>query len=704
MVLYRNLQDDSYYNDSDRNKTVQQMLDHTYAQSITINQSFWSEADIDTRFKVGDQSLWNDYHGNPYSFRNKQYYFNRIRRVCNLITGFQRRNRKSTVATPVEHNDDKAASQWSKILFHAMKGASCDEMISEAFEHGGVTTGMSLLNTWIDYSKDPESGDIKVDHVPYNSFLIDPYFRKKDLSDCNYLWRRQWLSKDAIKAIVPEDMVDFVDSLKASGNRDGKFQFMAESYNQGGNDLLTYDEYWYKDMRKATFLIDTKYGLTREWNGDDEKLAEYKAAFPSLVVKDFMVPTVKLAICVDNETIYNGGNPLGIDRYPFVPFIGYYEPNIPYFPWRVQGVVRNLRDAQYLYNRRKIIELDILESQINSGFKYKPTSMVNPRDIFLEGQGKGIAIKQEAEMMDVEKIQPAQIPPSMIQLSELLGKEIQEISGVNEELLGSATDDKSGILSMLRQGAGLTTLQILFDQLDASQKLLGEVFQEIVQKNYTYGKISRILGEEPVSEFEDKTFLNYDIRIEEGINTTTQRQQAFIQALHMREIGLPIPTKYILGLASVQDKDKLNEAVEQEEQQQAQAQQMQMQQQMAVLQAQIKDLEGKAMANQGLSLERISRIQENSELSVERRAKAIEDISDAQLNRVRMLKELQDIDLTQIQRLIELSEYLKALGEDGEIAAKGASEPVTQTGQKVPSLDMSSLMGQAPQAEQQASF
>jgi len=121
---------------------------------------------------------------------------------------------------------------------------------------------------------------------------------------------------------------------------------------------------------------------------------------------------------------------------------------------------------QYLYNRRRVIELDMLESQINSGYKYKENALVNPKDVFLEGQGKGLALKSEAEMTDVEKIQPAQIPPSMMQLSEILGQEVQQISGVNEELLGAAEDDKSGILSMLRQGAGLTTLQVLFDNLD----------------------------------------------------------------------------------------------------------------------------------------------------------------------------------------------------------------------------------------------
>ena len=682
MVLTRNVSNEQYYSQSDDDQSVHALMDETYAQAITINQSFWSEADIDTRFKVGDQSVFDDYYGNLPSARKKSFYFNRIRRICNLITGFQRRNRKSTITVPVEHNDDKSSSQWSKILYHTMREANCDENVSEAFEHGGVTTGMSLLNTWIDYNKDPESGDIRVDHVPYNSFLIDPYFRKKDLSDCNFIWRRQWLSKDAIKAIVPEDKREFVEGLQARGNRDGKFQFMSEAYNYGMYNLLSYDEYWYKDMRPAQFLVDTEMGLTREWNGSDEDMEAFLNAYPQLAIKETLVPTVKLIVVVDGHTVYNGKNPLGIDRYPFVPFIGYYEPNIPYFPWRVQGVVRNLRDAQFLYNRRKVIELDILESQVNSGFKYKPTSMVNPRDIYLEGQGKGIALKQEADMNDVQEIQPAAIPASMLQLSEILGKEMQEISGVNEELLGSADDDKAGILSMLRQGAGLTTLQVLFDQLDASQKLLGEIFVELVQKNYTEGKIGRILGEEPVPEFKTKSFLSYDVRVEEGINTASQRQAQFAQLIHLRELGLPIPTKTILNAATLQDKEELLKDIAEQEQQAAQAEQAQMQQQMAVLQAQVEDLQAKAAANYGLGIERASGQNENAELAVERRAKAIEDISDARLNRAKTLTELQNIDITRIQQLLDIALALQATEGDAALAEEAVSDGVTPQGQR----------------------
>ena len=147
-----------------------------------------------------------------------------------------------------------------------------------------------------------------------------------------------------------------------------------------------------------------------------------------------------------------------------------------------------MRDAQFLFNRRKILELDIMEASINSGLKIKEDSLVDPNDAFLSGQGRALFLKKSADMNDVQQINPPVVPASMMQLSQELANLLQQISGVNEELLGSATDEKAGILSMLRQGAGLTTLQHFFDNLDQSQKLLGQIFLEGIQKNWSPGK------------------------------------------------------------------------------------------------------------------------------------------------------------------------------------------------------------------------
>lgn len=672
----------SYY--SEKDKGMLSRMEAAYAEAITINQAFWSEADTDTRFHSGDQTAWNDVYGNLPANRRRQFSFNRIRRVINMISGYQRRNRKSTIVSPVENADADTADQFSKVLLWVANQEGMLETISEAFE-GALVTGMNFLHLWMDYRQDPISGNIRIDKCAYNSFLVDPYFKKHDLSDCNFLWKRSFLTKREVISLLPdqsEEVMGLMGNDTGTG-RDGKFQFMPESYNYGMKNLLTYDEYYYRDFRTQRILADVKTGETMEWRIDDDaKLRSFLRAYPEVVVLEQEIPTVRLAIVVQGKVMYDGPNPMGIDSYPLVPVLGYYAPQMPYFEWRIQGVVRGLRDAQYLYNRRKIIELDILESQITSGFKYKENALVNPKDVFLQGQGRGLALKEEAQMTDVEQIIAPQIPPSMIQLSEILGREVQEISGVNEELLGSAIDDKAGILSMLRQGAGLTTLQVLFDNLDRSQKLLGKLKIDAIQTNFTPGKIKKILeGQEPSPQFYSKAFGKYDAVVEEGLNTTTQKQMQFAQLLQLKEVGVPVPDDVLLEACTLQNKKKLLEAINAAKQQQQAMLQAQMQGSLQEQQARTDLAKARAVADRGLGLERVSRVQENRALALERRASAEKEHDQAILNMVKALKEVDDIDLNHIEKLLSLSDLIKSRekiresAQDLPISAQASTSP-----------------------------
>lgn len=668
MTLFPQLSE-NYYVDNDHD--ILKLMDSVYAKNIQVNQSFWSEADIDVRFKVGDQTLWNDIYGNLPAFRRRQFNFNRIRRVINMITGYQRQHRKSTIVTPIESSDQLTSDQFSKLMYYANTNGHILSTISEAFE-GALTTGMNLLSVWMDYRNDPVNGDIRVDNVAYNGYLIDPYFKKMDLSDCNNLWTRKYVSREQAKALLPGREKD-IENMSGWGNRDGKFQFLPEAYNYGMQDLLIYDEFWYLDSRKQKLLVDVQSGETTEWRGQDDDLAEFLRMYPQVLTINQQIPTVKLAIVVQGRVMYNGLNPMGTDRYPFVPVWAYYEPNCPYFPNRAQGVVRGLRDAQYLYNRRRVIELDILESQMTSGFIYKENALVNPKDVFLQGQGRGLALKADASIADVMPIRPPQIPPSMIQLSELLAREVQEISGVNEELLGSAVDDKSGILGMLRQGAGLTTLQVLFDNLDFAQKNLGDLSLSLMQQNWTPGKVRRILNEEPSQQFYNRAFGKYDSVVEEGLNTSTQRQMQFAQLLQLREAGIPVPSDILLKSSTLQNKQELIDAIQAQEEQAGQAQQAEATAKIEVLKAQIEDLKARAMANEGLGMERASRIQENRALAIERLAEAQKERDLGTLDRVKAAKELADIDLRQLEKALQI---LRMVQEDSR-NQETESSPIT---------------------------
>jgi len=661
-----------YYNENRRD--IIERMEAFYAESITLNQSFWVEADIDTRFWSGETSLFQELYPNLPANRRRMFNFNRLRRICNMISGHQRRTRKSMIAVPVEGSDQITADQFSKILVHATNTQGILETISDAFE-GSLITGMNLLHVWLDFRDDPLSGTLRVDKCDYNSFLIDPYFRKSDLSDCNGLWKRSYLTKKEVISLMPQYDDEIAGLSTQEMSRDAKFQYMPESYGFSYKNLLMYDEFFYRDYRATQILADVQTGETLEWRfGDESKLRDYLNAYPTVRVEKVQIPTVRQAIVVQGKVLYDGPNNLGIDHYPFVPVLTYYNPQIPYYYLRIQGIIRDLRDSQYLYSRRKVIELDILESQINSGFIYKENSLINPKDIFLSGQGRGLALKQEAQMTDVQQIQAPQIPPSMFQLSESLSKEILEVSGVNEELLGSAQDDKAGVLAMLRQGAGLTTLQPLFDRLDAAQKLLGKIIIKTVQNNYTPGKIKRILNEEPSPEFYNRNFGNYDCIVEDGLNTATQKQMQFAQLLQMKELGIGIPDDLLIDSAPLQNKTELVEAVRKAQEQAAQQAQAAAEAALAEQQARTELARSRAIADQGLGMERVSRIQENQALAVERRAEAEKDHYAAVLDFVKAIKELEGIDISNLERLITLA---RLVSQEQIMASAGNGENVS---------------------------
>ena len=642
---------------------IRQRYESFYQQCLTPTLAWWNQAMIDTQYYAGDATLWSSLYGNLPAYIRKQFNFNLIMPFAHQIQGHQMRNRKSIVAKPVENADQKTSDQYTKLFLDIMRENNGEEIISEAFLTGSIITGLNFIEVYNDYTNDPISGDIKLALKPYNCIITDPYWKNLDLSDCQGYIIRDFLPQRTLVAMFPEFEGDILSQPpNMNGNSfDGKFQFTPQSYDYNLSSLMTYDQYYYQDYRTATILIDTESGETREVR-DDEELKRVLAQFPTLVVEQIQKPTVRCAYFINaNLCVYSGPNPLGIDRYPHRPIVGYRRPEIPYYEWRTQGVVRAMRDPQFLYNRFIINMSDQSEAQVNSGYKYKENALVDPKDVFMTGNGKGIAIKEEANMADVEKIIPTEASATMFKLSEIFQNLMNSVSGINQELMGSSDNDV-GITQMLRQGAALTTLQPLFSRLDESCKILGEVMLDTIQTNMTPGKAQRILGESPSPQFYNKAFGKYGISIEDGINTATQRQMSVAQLMELKKLGIggTAIDKVILEQMTIQNKDKLMEAIAQEQQTMAQAQQQQQQVAMAELESRARYSQAKSMSEIALAGERVKRVEVEDYQVREKIAETEKQKQEALLNNIRALKELESLDLSHLKELIAMSQMLKA--------------------------------------------
>lgn len=623
---------------------VRSWLDNLYSKFQPIEQARWNQSNIDTLFYAGSQTFVNRYFNFAPTSGYQQFYFNLLQQPVNLVTGYQRQNRKSVIFTESDGGDSQTCDQYTKIIMKASNKGGINEVFSKACELSAIS-GLVLLQPYLDFSNsDPAQGELKLKVWEYNSFLCDPYFRESNMEDAQYVWCQEYISKKEAEDRFP-DKVQNIAPMAGTPQRYGSFYFLPENYNMARNDLMVLSYVWYKWKRKKKVFYSKSTNQFIEYSEKNTNPDQILYNIPDLEIVEIEVPTWKLAVVLNDQLMYQGDNPLGFDDCPFIPVFWNYEPHQNYYDLRARSLVKTMRDAQFLLNRRIVINHDITEATINAGWKRKVGAVANEDNLKKSGQGYDVLVNEGYEMTDVEKIQASGVPESDLALAEQLNQLIFSVSGINMENW-SAQEDKqaSGLTVMLKQAANLMVLQKYFDQWDYSLKLVGNVLLKIVLNNWNAAKVALMIGEEPTPLFYSGIFSKYHVLAEEGLNTPSQRAMQAKQLLDINEMfGREVfPPSMIVDRMSLTGKAEAMEFLQNQEQQAA-AQQEHMQTAQDVLeQAKIKELYSKATANiararedhsrsesnLGLYEERLSMIERNRALSLKEKQAALTGLLD----------------------------------------------------------------------------
>jgi hypothetical protein len=651
--------DPTFWPGTQVDQSIKQMIESNYQDSITNLQTQWQQADLDERTWLGDADMWSALYPSGIFWRKKIFNFNLTHATVMMVSGHQRRNRKSSICIPIKSPVQKTADQFTKCLYHVHDQTGYG-VYSDAFERGALVKGFGLISIFPDYSSDPVSPDIRMRFVDMNSCMFDPFFRNKNLSDCRYLHTRQYFDKQESCLLYPDHAEEIRATPWGGAPKDTKFYYMPENFGLQIKNLIAFDEYWYLGQREAIYAVDSNTQEVKEIFGDEEDIRIIMMQFKDrlhLIRKPKQ--TVRRVILVNNRVLVDEERPYGMDSYPYVGVYGNFNPDTPYFGYKFKGIVRDMRDAAYLYNVRKVTDLDILSSQ-QQGLKVKKGALVTPDDSLNSGNGRVLVINDKMQMDDVQPMQIIPPSPVMLQMEDMLKAVMREISGVNEELLGAAVDDKAGVLSMLRQGAGLTTLQKYFDQMDESQKLCGDYIIQMIQHFWSYGKVKQVIGEEPTPEFDDKAFFTYGAKVVQGILTETQQQLELAQLFELQtRFGEIFPSDEIVEVMTIQNKDRIIEkmaanAKQQQEQQQKMAE-LQMQQMQVDNQTKI----SYAQSQQSLAHEREAKITTDIAIAEDKLKRAHTEDTAALLNVLKALKELDGMDLTQLEQKLNILNALQ---------------------------------------------
>lgn len=562
-----------------------------------------------------------------------------------MLTGYERQHRKTFSYVPAEGGDSNTTDQYTRLITHVSNQGNLHELRSKAKELSAVS-GMVLVQPYLDFTtSDPAQGELQLKVWEFNSFLVDPFFRNPDMSDAQFVWCQEFISKQAAEERFPGKTAD-ISPMTGSPQTYSRFYFLPENYNMARNDLMVLSYVWYKSTRQRKRLYSRSRHQFFDFAGDDGHLEELLYNIPDMEEVSVTVPTWKLAVVLNDRLMFQGENPLGFDQCPFIPYYWNYDPHISQFDLRVRSLVRTMRDPQFLFNYKIIQNNDIASATINAGWKRKVGAVANEDNLKKAGQGWDVIINEGYELTDVEKIIPSAVPESDLALGEQMANLIFQTSGINMENWAGQNDKQiSALTSLLKSAANLMVFQKYFDQWDFSDKLLGQRMLDIVLNNWTAPKVQLYIGEEPTPYFYSRIFSRYQVLVEESDLTPTQQN---LQAQQMFEVnerfGREVfPPSMIVPKLNVTGRAQMVEFLQQQEQaNQAAQEQMQMLQH-SIEDAKLKELYSKAASNLAMAKERYGRFESNIGLLEERMAEVTKNRALSTKAKMEALEKMVDV-------------------------------------------------------------
>lgn len=592
-----------------------------------------------------------------------------------MITGYERQHRKNFTYIPCEGADPKTTDQYTKIVTHCANMGDIHEQKSKAKELSAIS-GMVLLQPYLDYTGDDAAqGQLKVKIWEYNAFLVDPYFRSPDMSDAQFVWCQEYISKKDAESRFP-DKLEAIAPMAGTPQRYGSFYFLPENYNMARNDLMVLSYVWYKWKRKKKRLYSRTRNQFFDYAGDDGQLEMILYQIPDMEEVTVETPCWKLAVVLNDQLMFQGDNPLGFDDCPFIPYFWNYEPHINYYDLRVRGLIRTMRDPQFLFNFKVITNNDIAAATINAGWKRKVGAVANEDNLKKSGQGWDVIVNEGYEMTDVEKIIPSAVPESDLALAQQMNDLIFKTSGIDLENWSGQNDKQISSLTLLmKQAANLMVFQKYFDQWDYSDKLLGDRLLKIVLNNWSAEKVELLIGEDPTPHFYSRIFAKYQVLVEESDLTPTQQNLQAQQMMDINQIfGREVfSASQIIPKLNITGKGELIPMLQQQEQQMQAAQQQEMNIKHAFEETRLKELmsraasnlamarerHGRAEADIGLFEERLSEITQNRAMATKAKMEALEKLVD-------VIAKYGEIEAALKMHQIESFDYRQESKEDEE--------------------------------------
>ena len=627
---------------------------------------------------------------------------NTILPTVNAVLAEQSSKKADVQFKPRGGGNQDVADVLTKVYAHIADNNKLDWMEAQVFSDG-LIQDRGWFDVRVDFS-DHVNGEVRIESKDPLDIVIDPDAKHYDPRTWNEIFETKWMSLDEIEETYGQKEADQLRLLAETGTTLGADSMDFEEERYGDTDEHNYGQQYpgdpenarslrsirvierqYYRLKDCMYYVDDVTGDQREipYNWSKKKREQFADQFGLDIIQK-KIRKVRWTVSADTVILFDDWSPYG--HFTLVPYFPYFRRGKPF------GMVRNLLSPQEQLNKITSQELHIVNTTANSGWIVEGGSLsgMTADDLEEHGAETGLVLEYNRGSTPPAKIQANQIPTGLDRIGQKAARNIKEISGITDAMLGMDSPEVSGVAINAKQSRGSLLLQVPLDNLAKTRQYLAEKILQLVQSYYTEERLIQITDESdpykpreklrvnemtPEGEvINDLTIGEYDVIIGTAPARDNFDEMQFAEAIELRNVGVPIPNDMIVEYSHLSRKADIADRIRRQEgtappsEQEVQLQEFQMESQIRSTQREIAKLEAE-----------VTKLQSETALNA---AKVEQAEAEPQLKVAELQSKLQqkreELDLR--ERLSAITNDMRKQQTDVQAAVKMAAAAVKPTG------------------------
>lgn len=474
---------------------------------------------------------------------------NRVFPILNLLHGHYINNQTDIVAKGRTRDDNELGQVMSESIQYVVDQSKGQQRMQRAFKHE-IVAGIGHIK--VGFNRDPRKEKISLTSMPWHAWWWDPYARSPWMNkdNCRYGFSAEWVDLDDVTAVFPDSKKEIEaqftkldndyytpDTYDIGTEIEEHKKYLSSNHwinSENGRKRVRPVEMWYVVTEPGTFAVMPN-GRVIDLDTIEDVHQEFQLIMQSREVIQANVKRMRVATFISDLKLQDCKTPYVHDEYPVVPYVGYEDRfGFPY------GAVRQAKEQQIEVNKRRSMALALLSAR---RVITEQGAAEDENRIYEEAQRLDSFIVMKKDKMNRVDIQEmAALAPAQMNMLEQSEREIQEISGANEDSLGYESSTRSGVALEQRKQSSATVTASLLENAKFSQQMLGERVAALIQDTWTDEKVLRVtdrvtgaekfvsinertINDTGVTVRNDITQANFDIKISTKPMTDTMREK-----------------------------------------------------------------------------------------------------------------------------------------------------------------------------------